>query len=401
LNPIAYLLISLEITSVMLAIIFLIAWHNFGRHRYALIWSATFAVAAVQWVLNLGSKTFFSDYNVYWMIVSATSIITVSLALAGHRLRAGRRNPILVFIVAGVFVEAAIGFFTFVQPHNGLRTAIGPFYGATMIGLCAPAVLRFRARPLPSEWGAALVLGAFALCEAIAGIAILSGGAAGNPDATQLYLAVNFLSLPAAYIGSGLFTILILASDMSEATKRLAIIDPLTELLNRRGFNEAAERSFAATRRSGSPLSAVLADIDHFKSINDLHGHAGGDRALRAFAQCVREHARASDIAGRIGGEEFVLLLPDTTMREGAEIAERLRTATRALSIAGEPGTFGIRASFGVATLEAEDVDIESLLRRGDAALYQSKELGRDRVTATSRGVDRLAETDAVLTHSG
>ena len=136
-NPIAYLMISLEITSIMLAAIFLIAWQNFGRHRYALIWSATFTVAAVQWVLNLGQKAFFANYGVYWMIVSATSIVTVSLALAGHRQRAGRRNRVWWYVLAGIAVEAAIAFFTLVEPHAGLRMAIGPLFGATMIGLPA------------------------------------------------------------------------------------------------------------------------------------------------------------------------------------------------------------------------------------------------------------------------
>ena len=94
-NPIAYLLVSLQFTSLMLAIIFLIAWFEFGRHKYALLWSLAFFVASVQWMLNLGSQYFFASYDFYWLIVNLISIVTTALALAGHRLRVSLQNRLI------------------------------------------------------------------------------------------------------------------------------------------------------------------------------------------------------------------------------------------------------------------------------------------------------------------
>lgn len=383
-NPLAYLLVSLEFTSIMLAVIFLIAWLNFGRRPHALTWSLAFGVAAVQWILNFGSGVFFSDYNVYWLTVSLTSIVTLSLALIGHRQRAGLPNRVAWYVLSGLAVEGAIAYFTLVSPHEGLRVAIGPLYGALLLGLCVPVIIRYRPRTLPAEWGAALVTASFAMFQAAAGIASLSGGAGLDPDARQLYLAINFLSLPAAYTGMGLFTVLILASDMSETMRTLALTDPLTGMLNRRGFDDGASRAFSATRRARAPLSVIVADIDHFKSINDRYGHAAGDEALRQFAQCLRSEARMEDIAGRVGGEEFTLMLPGTPARTAADVAERLRAAAAKLSITADDTVFGMRASFGVAGFDPNDADISAVLQRADAALYQSKQDGRDRVTVVA-----------------
>jgi diguanylate cyclase (GGDEF)-like protein len=380
-NPLAYLLISLELTSLMLAAIFLIAWLNFGRRKYAMLWSLTFLVAAVQWLLNLTSQALPVSYEIYWQIVNLTSILTVSLALAGHRLRVGLPNRLAWYVGGGFAVASAVAWFTFSAPHVGLRTAIGPMYTALMMGLCIRAILRRPRHALATEWSMAAVTAAFAVCEAAASIAILSGGAEGDTASRDLYRAINFLSLPAAYTGMGLFTVLILASDMSKEMRTLALVDSLTSVSNLRGFTEAAARALATARRTRTPLSAIACDLDHFKSINDRHGHATGDEALRRFASHLRAYLRDEDVIGRIGGEEFMLLLPRTSLEDAVEIAERLRSAPPTMSSSDGSTEIVMRASFGVAALAEPDDDIANLLRRADTGLYAAKRAGRNRVS--------------------
>jgi len=125
----------------------------------------------------------------------------------------------------------------------------------------------------------------------------------------------------------------------------------------------------------------VIFDIDHFKSVNDTYGHQFGDDVIRMVAQITREHARESDFAGRYGGEEFVVLLPDTDLQGAAHFAERLRKAieTRALDFQGQPKNFTV--SLGVASLEPEMQAHQQLIEKADQALYRSKESGRNRTT--------------------
>lgn len=390
-NPLGYLLVSLEFTSLMLAAVFLIAWFNFGRRHHALLWSLAFFIAAIQWLINLTIASVL-PFPVYWLIVSLTSIGSLSLALAGHRLRAGLSAHWGWLLAGAIAVEGSIAWFTLAQSHVGLRTAIGPFYGALTLGLCVPAILRQRGQALPSEWGAAIVTGIFAICEGAAAVAILTGGAEGSEGSLAIYRAINFLSMPAAYTGMGMFTLLVLAADISQEMKLLALKDSLTGVLNVRGFEEAANRAMSGARRRGTALSAIVCDIDHFKAINDHHGHAVGDQALRRFAQHLLLGARPQDVVGRVGGEEFVVLLPNTPLAAAVDIAERLRASLASWSVDVQPEPFQVQASFGVADLATPEDKLEALLQRADAALYASKHGGRNRVS-----VAREAETVGVF----
>ncbi|MEJ1098220.1 MULTISPECIES: GGDEF domain-containing protein [unclassified Pseudoxanthomonas] len=379
-NPLAYLLVSLEFTSLMLAAVFLIAWFNFGRRRHALLWSLAFFIAAIQWLINLTIASAL-PFPAYWLLVSLTSIGSLSLALAGHRMRAGLPVRWGWFLVGAFAVEGSIAWYTLAQPHVGLRMAIGPFYGALTLGLCVPAILRHRGPALPSEWGAAIVTGIFAICEGAAAVAILTGGAKGSEESLAIYRAINFLSMPAAYTGMGMFTLLVLAADISQEMKMLALKDSLTGVLNVRGFGEAANRALVGAKRRGTALSAIVCDIDHFKAINDHHGHAAGDQALRRFAQHLLSCVRPHDVVGRVGGEEFVVLLPNTPLAAAVDVAEHLRASLASWSIDAQPAPFQVQASFGVADLGAPEDKLEALLQRADTALYASKHGGRNRVS--------------------
>ena len=154
--------------------------------------------------------------------------------------------------------------------------------------------------------------------------------------------------------------------------------DFLTGLANKRATEDTLRRMVAQANRSLSPLAAIMVDLDHFKKINDLHGHGVGDEALAAVGAALADSIRASDYAGRYGGEEFLLLLPDTGSDDAAHVAEKVRLAIAAISIPALQGP--LTASFGVAALPADSGDASGLLRQADRALYQAKAEGRNRV---------------------
>ena len=167
--------------------------------------------------------------------------------------------------------------------------------------------------------------------------------------------------------------------------------DALTGLANKRAIRDIIRRMHAHAARTQAPLSVVLADLDHFKRINDTYGHECGDQALAAAAVALAGAVRASDFVGRMGGEEFIVLLPDTTPEAAAAVAEKLRESIRAVQI---PEVLeGMTASFGVAGYPDHAVGQDALLRRADRALYKAKRLGRDRVEQARLTGDQPAET--------
>jgi diguanylate cyclase (GGDEF)-like protein len=157
--------------------------------------------------------------------------------------------------------------------------------------------------------------------------------------------------------------------------------DALTGLLNRRGFLEKGENEIVRSRRSGKPLCVVMADADHFKRVNDLHGHAAGDVALQGLANLLRGSLRSQDLVARWGGEEFILLLPETDVHGATQVAEsiRRRIALQPLVVGGLE--LPVTLSFGLAEHRPER-GLEGTIAHADAALYRAKAEGRDRVVA-------------------
>lgn len=171
---------------------------------------------------------------------------------------------------------------------------------------------------------------------------------------------------------------------IQDELRRLATTDPLTGANNRRHFLNLSQREFNRARRYGGPVTVMMMDIDHFKSVNDIHGHAVGDDVLRTFVRVSKKALREQDILGRLGGEEFAVTLPSTGL-EGAEtVAERLRAMVEALEIPVPDGVLTFTVSIGIAECGAGEGELEAQLGRADAALYRAKESGRNRLARAS-----------------
>ena len=160
----------------------------------------------------------------------------------------------------------------------------------------------------------------------------------------------------------------------------LAMTDGLTGALNRRAFLDVARRDIARASRHGGDLAVIALDVDHFKQVNDRHGHAVGDAVLRDLCACLGRSVRDEDALGRLGGEEFAITLPETDEPSAHALADRLRRIVKQLSFEGSDGPFSITISMGVAAARAGERSLSAALKRADAALYHAKRSGRDRV---------------------
>jgi diguanylate cyclase (GGDEF)-like protein len=172
-----------------------------------------------------------------------------------------------------------------------------------------------------------------------------------------------------------------LVTELDKELAEQARTDPLTGALNRRAMEEAALRETARSIRHGHPLCMIVADVDHFKNLNDARGHAAGDCALQALVRQAKGMLRGNDLLARTGGEEFTILLPDTAASSGVVMAERLRKAIEALEVPFEDRPIRFTISAGVAQFDPSQGDWENMMRRADSAMYDAKEHGRNVVS--------------------
>jgi diguanylate cyclase (GGDEF)-like protein len=170
--------------------------------------------------------------------------------------------------------------------------------------------------------------------------------------------------------------------------------DLKTGLLNATAWQREADAKVVRARRTDAPLALLLIDVDHFKQVNDRHGHLIGDEVLRALATELRQQVRESDVVGRFGGEEFTVLLPGTDDAGAYGIAERLRASAANLSVASADARISITVSIGVAVSGRHGNDLFELLAAADVALYRAKDAGRDQVRVYARGTGNAATTE-------
>jgi diguanylate cyclase (GGDEF)-like protein len=194
-------------------------------------------------------------------------------------------------------------------------------------------------------------------------------------DPTEVAKAPQLFVFPAALILAGVaMTMALRQAEIQHRNE--AVIDQLTGMLNRKALESRTSELEQQSRIASQPVGLIVADIDHFKKVNDYHGHAMGDAVLRDVAYRIRAELRAYDLAYRLGGEEFVVLLPGASESMAAEMAERLRLAVEAEPVGG----ISVTMSFGVATSGDEGFAFDSLFAQADEALYRAKASGRNRV---------------------
>jgi diguanylate cyclase (GGDEF)-like protein len=170
---------------------------------------------------------------------------------------------------------------------------------------------------------------------------------------------------------------------IEEKLRKLSTQDPLTKIYNLRHFRELSETEIKRTRRFKKTAAFIMLDIDHFKKVNDSHGHAAGDKVLIEVVNNCLNNIREVDVLARYGGEEFIIMLPETDKWQAGATAERLRETIANLEIRVDSGTIQVSSSFGISELNGGDEEqtLETCLKQADKALYQSKEAGRNRVT--------------------
>ncbi len=267
--------------------------------------------------------------------------------------------------------------------HSQTDPRIRAFNRSTEGGLTAQAV-RER-RPLliahapeagqQAERSGAIIVAPLVVGEQCLGAISLESN---QPDAfteADLALLVSFAATATTAIQN---------AQLHAEVQKQAITDTLTGFYNRRGFIELGRREVERSLRFGHPLSALMLDIDLFKQINDLHGHLTGDRILMGLTSRCAQELRQIDLLGRYGGDEFIVLLPETSLENACLVAERLRTSIARIPFSANGKPLYITVSVGVAALRDDCKTLESLMERADQALYQAKESGRNRVAALS-----------------
>ena len=293
---------------------------------------------------------------------------------------ARRRTHLWLLVAGAVFFSFWLGV---VQPNLPLRLAMVALFLAMLLG-CSVWIL-YRA---PGPKGRmhhvpGLVLSAAALILIYRAVAALLA-----PDSFTDTFLLSHVHVLTYAVGSVLPVIatlgfLLMCTERSQRElERAARVDYLTDCYNRRAIEEMGTRAIAAARRHGMPMCLLVLDIDHFKSINDELGHAVGDAALVASVQRIRCALRTEDLLGRLGGEEFVVLMPNTDSASGVNAGERIRQGFSAHPLEMSGHRRAVTLSIGVAVLAPMDRQFSQLLQRADRAMYAAKNAGRNLVMA-------------------
>lgn len=314
-------------------------------------------------------------------------LVTISLMYMGFRRHLGLPVPVRRLLAGGLLTLGTVAAFHYGVDSLEIRTvAVSLFHGTVClaIGASIPAVCEARLRyaALFSKI-AAFALGA---AHAVRGLvyaieAWLPGSFAALPVYNVIFVAIGTLALPALTLGA----VMMANARILAAAAYAADHDHLTGAASRRAFFAVAEREHARSVHSAAPLALLLFDVDHFKRINDTHGHGVGDGVLRDIVARTRGTIRGVDCCGRMGGEEFAVLLPDADGPCATVAAERLRSVLDSTFDSGRgPGLqVSYTVSVGLAMLE-EGESFDGLMGRADAALYAAKAAGRNTVVAAS-----------------
>lgn len=315
-----------------------------------------------------------------WLItLFLAGMVRLALFLAYNRSAPQHRTPARwegVYWTTLVFTAGAwgIGAFLLMSRDNLLSQAITLFFAVGMAGSAISAYSAYRSMTLVAVALVLLPTTLWLLTEP------------GNEQRVLALVTLAFASFvvrATRELSDALQSLLRLRRELEiehRIASKAARTDELTGLNNLRAFKEQADTMFAHTQRYSLPLCALLLDIDHFKQINDTYGHAAGDQVLQVVAQRLKTALREADLCGRLGGEEFAVLLASTDLHEALLIAEKLRLAIQDIVMPMIDATLRVTISIGVARAHEDCPDTTTLLAQADAAMYQAKSSGRNRV---------------------
>jgi len=312
------------------------------------------------------------------LALNAVGFVACGMVWNAARVFHGRKPNLAGLLLGAMAWIAAV--MTLAPEASAMRLTIGAGIVAVYAALTAAELWSERRKTLQKRWPAIAVpvLHGFVLM-----LPILLGDLLHRHDdafSSSVWVTVFAIELVLYAVGT-VFVIFMLVSERTvTAHKTAASMDPLTGMFNRRGFAEATSRVIEREANAGRPVTVLIFDLDHFKSINDRFGHSAGDEVLKLFATVVLNTLRITDLSGRVGGEEFAALLP-CSLEEGVIAAERVREMFADSGIVVEEGPVDTTVSIGVAGGPA-GTELEVLLAAADSALYQAKRNGRNRVEA-------------------
>jgi diguanylate cyclase (GGDEF)-like protein len=369
--------------AAILGVLMMLAWRREQNSSALLWWGAGYLLGGLSFALLAARGTIPDVFSIE--VANAAVLLGYAFLLVGARAFNSRETPPTVFLIAPLIWLTAMRV-PAIADDISLRIVVVTLCQCVMIGLIVYEFWRERAEPLLSRWPTIIVL----LTQMIA-LSLRLPAALLTPMTTS----ADFFRSPAFAVmafATVLFTItlaFLLLSMVKERGelrhKTAALIDPLTGLANRRAFLGDAEHFMARTPKRGESLTVMLADLDRFKAVNDQFGHAIGDRVLQIFAETITRSRRPMDLSGRLGGEEFVFLMPGANATEAERIAERIRV--QFAEAAREVGGYAVNAtvSVGAATARAP-AQMSDLIGAADDALYRAKAAGRNRVSVVDCG---------------
>lgn len=324
---------------------------------------------------------------------NALNLLAQGMSVVALRMLLGEPLRWRAALAIGVIGWLGVGWLGVVEPDYRLRVLWGSVAIMADIGLRMQALLRGGLRR-SSRARVALL----AMCSLSALLLLWRNGQLWfdlNPPAdimqpdTANYLYVLLSGMQPLFLSIGF--LLLYSETLQRELHLLARVDSLTGVKNRLALTETAAQLLSQAGRVGRPLGVLMIDADHFKSVNDRFGHGGGDKVLLALVGSIRTTLRAGNVIGRVGGEEFVVLAPDTGLEQALVLAERIRETVETTPLLVDGHLLQLTVSIGAVAAAPGEHDVKGLLQRADAALYAAKRAGRNRVMAADPELVRHA----------
>lgn len=349
-------------------------WHESEGH-FALFWC----------LLALGLMLFVPPWASGSAPRNLADLLIIAASMGEHRglaIHWGRRPPLRPYAIGLAAAAGVVGASFLLDNGHGVRVAVVCFGCAVMLTASVRLMWRLGRAATPIFAPVAAVgYTLLATLLAVRGVQALLVGSTTKISIDAPSQANIGLAIAVLFVG-GLINLVHIRLVLGRVLHRLgqqAQTDELTGTLNRRGLLQHLQAVHAGAQAGETSYALLMVDVDHFKAINDQHGHAEGDRVLQAVSASLRAALRADDRVGRWGGEEFCVLLPRTSLRDAAQLAERV-----ARRVADDGTAVRVTVSIGVSEFGTGDIDMQTVIRRADGALYDAKAAGRNRVVAAS-----------------